>query len=238
LYANANAFVAWIHLLSLLAILAIILNDHPACHCWGKLVLVFVLSAVTSRMSDCYNGQYRKENTLHATNESATAFSIVFGTRPLKGLQHAHVRSDIAADKSCAHPPVKEDSKPLAFSLLDFLLCLPSAAGAPFPEPALAKTLIGTAAAALEAVWCAAGCCACCACCDPAFSSASLTSSASVMPTGLCGASWGVSIWPDASLSKELALPLVCILLSDTILSIPTVLWSLELKLSGGWVTA
>ena len=33
LYANANAFVAWIHLLSLLAILAIILNDHPACHC-------------------------------------------------------------------------------------------------------------------------------------------------------------------------------------------------------------
>ncbi|KAA6424515.1 MAG: hypothetical protein FRX49_05727 [Trebouxia sp. A1-2] len=92
---------------------------------------------------------------------------------------------------SCAHPPVKEDSKPLAFSLFDLLLCLPSADGAPFPEPALAKTLIGTAAA-VEAVC-----------------SASLTSSASVMPTGLCGASWGVSIWPNASLSKELALPLV-----------------------------
>jgi len=169
-------------------------------------------------------------NVLHATSESAAASNIVFTTQALMGLQHTHMHSHIAPDTSCAHPPVKEDSKPLAFSLLDFLLCLPSADGAPFPEPALAKTLIGTAAA-FEAVWYAAGCCACC---DPAFSSASLTSSASVMPTGLCGASSAVSIWPDATLSKELALPLVCMLLSDSVFSTPAGFLPLELKLSGG----
>ncbi len=100
-------------------------------------------SSVTGRMNDCYDGQYRKQMHLMqqvSLQQHSTLLSVTSAQRSAT-CTSAFLQ---CSRQELAHPPVKENSKPLAFSLLDFLLCLPSA---PFPEPALAKTLIGTAAA-------------------------------------------------------------------------------------------